>query len=391
MFHLRRMPPNLGRAPGGLGDNVYASILAYLLQANGQQPAAEALPSDPNALAAMTIPRREGTTADPPPAPVVASASGAARLAGLSAVTDGMLRNPTDRDWLQWGRTYDGQNFSPLEVITRDNVQNLKPAWRAPLRAGLSMPTPLVHDGVMFLQTIPDTVLALDASNGEVLWRYQYHAVRAVEPEDGPRAARRQGVRADVRPPRDGAEREDWRAGLGPRDRNGQSANVGAKPLSAARRAAGRRQQGHPGRDGELCLQAAASSSASTSRRGRRCGDSTPSPGPASPAATAGTACRWIDGAADRSGTRAPTTPSLNLVYFGVAPTYDTVPLAAAVGRRRRDLGCAVHELHDRAEPRHGEAGLALPARRQRSVGSRLGVRAAARRDDDRRHDGARW
>ena len=172
MFHLRRMPPNLGREPGGLGDAVYTSILAYLLQANGLQPVGEALPSDPTALAALTIPRREGTPSDTP-APVVASASGTARLAALSAVTGAMLQNPPDRDWLLWGRTYDGHNFSPLKSITRDNVQKLRPAFRVPLGAGLSMPTPLVHDGVMFLQTIPDTVLALDAANGEMLWRYQ--------------------------------------------------------------------------------------------------------------------------------------------------------------------------------------------------------------------------
>jgi alcohol dehydrogenase (cytochrome c) len=85
-----------------------------------------------------------------------------------------MLKDPPPGDWLQWGRTYDGQNFSPLKKITRQNVQNLKPAWRAPLAGGTSMPTPLVHDGVMFLQTIPDTVLALDGATGELLWRYEY-------------------------------------------------------------------------------------------------------------------------------------------------------------------------------------------------------------------------
>jgi alcohol dehydrogenase (cytochrome c) len=173
MFHLRRMPPNPGATPGGLGDDVYASILAYVLQANGVDPSAGALPSDSNALTSLTIPQREGTAPEPS-APVVASASGAARLAALSTVSDAMLRNPPERDWLQWGRTYDGHNFSPLKSITRSNVRNLKPAWRVPLGAGLSMPTPLVHDGVMFLQTIPDTVLAIDASNGELLWRYQH-------------------------------------------------------------------------------------------------------------------------------------------------------------------------------------------------------------------------
>jgi alcohol dehydrogenase (cytochrome c) len=173
MFHLRRMPPN-SAAAGGLGDETYASILAYLLQANGQAAADGSLPSEASALAGLTIPRLDGAAADPVAAPLVVSAAGAARLAGLTTITDGMLRNPSDADWLQWGRTYDGQNFSPLKTITRANVQSLKPAWRVPLTGGLSMPTPLVHDGVMFLQTIPDTVLALDATTGEILWRHQY-------------------------------------------------------------------------------------------------------------------------------------------------------------------------------------------------------------------------
>ena len=172
-FHLRRMPP-ASAATGGLGDDTYASILAYLLQANGQAAADGPMPSDIAALASLTIPRREGTAADPVPGPIVASASGAARLAALTPITDGLLRNPPDGDWLLWGRTYDGNNFSPLQGITRENVHNLKPAWRVPLAGGLSMPTPLVHDGVMFLQTIPDTVLALDAANGEILWRHQH-------------------------------------------------------------------------------------------------------------------------------------------------------------------------------------------------------------------------
>ena len=98
----------------------------------------------------------------------------AAPLDQLRPVSPAMLKAPAPGDWLQWGRTYDGQNFSPLKVINRANVKTLAPAWRAPLESGPSMPTPLVHDGVMFLQTTPDTVLALDAATGAVLWKRAY-------------------------------------------------------------------------------------------------------------------------------------------------------------------------------------------------------------------------
>lgn len=96
------------------------------------------------------------------------------RLQAVRDVTPAMLRDPSASDWLQWGRTQDGHNFSPLKQINRDNVANLAPVWSVPLDRGLSMPTPIVHDGVMFLQTSPDTVLALDATNGNLLWRFAH-------------------------------------------------------------------------------------------------------------------------------------------------------------------------------------------------------------------------
>jgi alcohol dehydrogenase (cytochrome c) len=95
-----------------------------------------------------------------------------ARLEGMRPVAPAMLQKPAPGDWLQWGRTYDGHNFSPLNRINRTNVNALAPAWRTPIQGGLSMPTPLVHDGVMFLHTAPDTVLALDATTGTELWRH---------------------------------------------------------------------------------------------------------------------------------------------------------------------------------------------------------------------------
>lgn len=108
------------------------------------------------------------------PAPDATPTTPEALLGKMRPVTPAMLQTPATGDWLQWGRTYDGQNFSPLERIDRDTVKDLAPAWRVPLAGGLSMPTPVVHDGVMFLHTAPDTVLALDARTGAELWRHAH-------------------------------------------------------------------------------------------------------------------------------------------------------------------------------------------------------------------------
>ncbi len=175
LFHVRRMPPEPVATSESLDDETYADILAYILRSNGLEAGDSALPSNTDELASMTIPRGEGGDYDPD-APVPGAAERSEQLQQSPAVTDSTLRDPSPDDWLQWGRTYDGHNFSPLDQINRDNVQNLRPAWRAPLHFGTSMPTPLVHHGIMYLHTFPDTVLALDASSGDVLWRYQHES-----------------------------------------------------------------------------------------------------------------------------------------------------------------------------------------------------------------------
>ncbi len=171
-YHLRRMPPEPVDNPGGLSDTTYANILAYILKSNGFEAGDVALPTDMDSLASLTIPAREGDGLDID-APVL-TAENAALLESLPTVTDAMLLDPPPGDWLQNGRTYDGSTYSPLDTINRDNVDFMAIAWRAPLRPGNSMPMPLVHAGVMYLHTFPDTVLALDATNGQVLWRHQY-------------------------------------------------------------------------------------------------------------------------------------------------------------------------------------------------------------------------
>jgi alcohol dehydrogenase (cytochrome c) len=95
----------------------------------------------------------------------------------LTPVTDEMLRNPPPGDWLNWRRTYNGWAYSPLTQINRDNVKNLKVAWTFSMASpedAVNETTPLVHDGVLFLWNFGETIQAIDAKNGTLLWQFDY-------------------------------------------------------------------------------------------------------------------------------------------------------------------------------------------------------------------------
>jgi alcohol dehydrogenase (cytochrome c) len=87
--------------------------------------------------------------------------------------TDLLGAEINDRDWSMYGRTYDGQRFSPLQQINTDNVSDLRPVWMQSLSTleGLEA-TPLVVDGVMFVSSAWAHVFAFDARNGRRLWHY---------------------------------------------------------------------------------------------------------------------------------------------------------------------------------------------------------------------------
>ncbi|MDA1369491.1 MAG: PQQ-binding-like beta-propeller repeat protein [Proteobacteria bacterium] len=106
-------------------------------------------------------------------------------LASLSPVSDEMLRNPPARDWLLWRQNYSSSGYSPLNQITRDNVQNLDLAWEVDLETGPNNPTPLVHDGVLFLLSTRDTLLAMDATSGALLWSYTHESSSAASARIG--------------------------------------------------------------------------------------------------------------------------------------------------------------------------------------------------------------
>ena len=178
------MPPGLG---GSLADSVYLDLVAYLLDANGARPGDAPLTAD----AAVTI----GNAADIAEARRAADAGEPPRRRpsrfvnqeaphDLTPVTDALLADPPPGDWLSWRRTRDGHGYSPLDRITRDNVDELRLAWVLAIREGNHQTTPLVHDGVMFLASPGNVVQAIDAVNGNVIWQY-----RSPLPEDAPQRA----------------------------------------------------------------------------------------------------------------------------------------------------------------------------------------------------------
>ncbi len=84
------------------------------------------------------------------------------------------LTDPLDGEWPMIRRTYDGWGYSPLHQIETGNVRRLKPAWGFSTGATNGHEgSPLVVNGVMFVSTPGNQVIAINARTGTLLWRYR--------------------------------------------------------------------------------------------------------------------------------------------------------------------------------------------------------------------------
>ena len=191
----------LGRG-GSLDEATYTSIVAYILRANGATPGSTAFtpttaPVSIGAIANGQMPAGLNTAR-------VAQTSGAAEsrpangqatvpprrpdpgrfslptkfgltlkgnIQNYVPVTDEMLRNPPDGDWLMFRRNYQGWSYSPLNQINTDNVSKLtlKWMWSMPENGTMEI-TPMVHNGIIYVWGTGNTIQALDGKSGELLW-----------------------------------------------------------------------------------------------------------------------------------------------------------------------------------------------------------------------------
>jgi alcohol dehydrogenase (cytochrome c) len=106
--------------------------------------------------------------------PVTSPAAIAPVLAAYKEVNADRLTKPDDGDWLMFRRTYDGWGYSPLDQITPANASRLHPVWSmATGQVEGHQAPPIVNNGVMFVATPGNQVLAINAKTGDLLWRFK--------------------------------------------------------------------------------------------------------------------------------------------------------------------------------------------------------------------------
>lgn len=168
------MPPDNA---GGLPNETYLAIAAFVLQANGGEPGNELL----TMAAATRI--GDGLTGTPVLAAVPGGNQAAQAATGVTvagtvphfvAVTDALLRAQAPGDWLMVRRDYSATSYSPLTQITAANAQQLQLAWIWPMQeGGTNQPAPLAYNGVLYLANTGGLMQALDGATGELIWEHR--------------------------------------------------------------------------------------------------------------------------------------------------------------------------------------------------------------------------
>jgi len=163
-FIKSQMPAN---APGSLSAKQYADVTDFLLAKNAR-PAAST-----GGKTSIEIVR-----AAPPSTVVFSRLPSGANVDISDAMMNGAAGN--DADWLLQGRTYDNQRYSTLTQIDAGNVTSLSPV--ALVQTGMTASfetTPVVVKGVMYLTTpVVENkmkIMAVNAATGTRIWETTYN------------------------------------------------------------------------------------------------------------------------------------------------------------------------------------------------------------------------
>ena len=76
-------------------------------------------------------------------------------------------------DWLSYGRDYGEQRFSPLTQVNKKTIKDLELAWSFDMYTNRGLEaSPIVVDGIMYMTGSWSVVFAVDAVTGEEIWSY---------------------------------------------------------------------------------------------------------------------------------------------------------------------------------------------------------------------------
>ena len=168
------MPPT---NVGGLPQQTYVDLAAFILSANGGEVGEAALLADSTAYIRQFTTAGGTPSLDAPLAGPVNEGPTGVTIAGdvpnYTEVTEEMLRNPDPADWLIHRGNHKAWSYSALDQVNQDNVDELQLAWVWALgNQGNNQLSPLVHDGIMYIFNPGNRIQALEASSGDLIWEH---------------------------------------------------------------------------------------------------------------------------------------------------------------------------------------------------------------------------
>ena len=172
----------MGFTTSGRGRLVGAGLAALALAAAGvvtvgqAQAQGDAAPVTPAAVANTPT----GAAVTPPSgATTLGDAAGAAAINPAPAFTGVQLKGGADQGWITNGGNSFNQRYSPLTQINRANVKGMKAVWKTSLNGSGTRPgvgnqgQPVEYDGVIYMESGENDVIAVSVETGKVLWQYR--------------------------------------------------------------------------------------------------------------------------------------------------------------------------------------------------------------------------
>ena len=111
---------------------------------------------------------------------VIAATLAVAAVSSQNAAQVASCCEPTEADSPTHGGNLGNQRYSSLALINPGNIQNLGPAWRSHVSAAPpatddvgSQTTPIVVNGIIYLNTPSGGVIAVDGATGVTRWKWQ--------------------------------------------------------------------------------------------------------------------------------------------------------------------------------------------------------------------------